>query len=350
MKLIVTTTDSIEGCRIVMYIDVLRSSVVVGNDIALGDLFGGGSRNYNNRLNDIYDKAMQGLRLKAVTVGADAVVGLHTDFEEVFGKGKTRMVVSMVGTAVTLDCMPQRCDEQKGPKTVSLDTLRRQYLMVSMRKRLERKKYDLNEQEWNDVIRYSLYDLAPLLYKRYLLVATQTISKSPLLGRKLLMENFIPFLQSMDYDEAADIVYADTTTAPECFADVVKQCNLFHPQKILDMLQPENKHTVISLLGSDKPSYNADDLRCMRLIVDYVDNLPDTGRYIEGREGLFSKTGTLLVCERGHTSAVELGGHCIEQLEGSGAICNLNVKGITEAEVAAIAKFKEKVEVLGAML
>lgn len=350
MKLIVTTTDSIEGCHIVKYIDVLRSSVVVGNDIALGDLFGGGSRSYNNRLNDIYDKAMQGLKLKAVTVDADAVVGLHTDFEEVFGKGKTRMVVSMVGTAVKLDRMPQGCDEQTGQRSVSLETLRRQHLMVSMRKRLERKKYDLNEQEWNDVIRYSLYDLAPLLYKRYLLVSTQTISKSPLSGRKLLMDNFIPFLQSMDYDEAAEIVYADIDTAPECFADVVNQCNLFHPQKINDILQPENKHTVISLLGSDKPSYTADDLEYMKRIVDYLDSLPDTGRYIEGREGLFSKTGTLLVCERGHTSAVELGGHCTEQLEGSGAICNLNVKGITEAEVVAIAKFKEKVEVLEAIL
>ena len=68
MRLIVTTTDSIEGCRIVEYIDVLRSSVVVGNDIALGDLFGG-NRNYNNRLNDIYEKAMQGLRLKASIAG-----------------------------------------------------------------------------------------------------------------------------------------------------------------------------------------------------------------------------------------------------------------------------------------
>ena len=56
------------------------------------------------------------------------------------------------------------------------------------------------------------------------------------------------------------------------------------------------------------------------------------------------------MCERGHKSAVELGGHCTELLEGSGAVCNLNVKGITEAEVAAIASFKEKVEVLRAIL
>ena len=88
----------------------------------------------------------------------------------------------------------------------------------------------------------------------------------------------------------------------------------------------------------------------MERIVEFLDNLPDTGHYIEGRGGVFSKTGTLLVCERGHKSAVELGGHCTELLEGSGAVCNLNVKGITEAEVAAIASFKEKVEVLRAIL
>lgn len=346
MKLIVTTTDSIDGCRIVKYIDIVRSSVVVGNDMALTDLFGDGSRKYSLKVNDIYDKAIQALKLKAVSVGADAVVGLHTEFEEIFGKGKTRMVVSMVGTAVNLNSTPQMSEGDTGTKSVSLDTLRRQYLTVSMRRRLEKRGYYLNEGEWNDVLRYSLYDVAPLLYKRYLVVSTQTISKSPLAGRKLLMDNFIPFLQSMEYEEACEVVYSDSVTAPECFCEVVKECNLFNPEKISGMLQPENKHTVIALLDSDKPVYDAVDLMKMKEIADWLNNLPDTGHYIEGRDGLFSKNGTLLVCERGHTSAVELGGHCTEQLEGSGAICNLNVKGITEAEVAAIARFKEKVDVL----
>ena len=200
------------------------------------------------------------------------------------------------------------------------------------------------------MIRYSLYDLAPLLYKRYLIVSTQVIGKSPLAKRKLLLENFIPFLKSMDFEDAAEVVYSDIVTSPECFCDVVKECNLFYPKKIVEILQPEYKHTVISLLNSDKASYDEKDLTYMKQIADYLDNLPDTGYYIEGKDGLFSKTGTLLVCERGHTSAVELGGHCTEQLEGSGAICNLNVKGITEDEVAAIARFKEKLEVLRILL
>lgn len=349
MRLIVTTTDSIEGCRIVEYIDVLRSSVVVGNDIALSDLFGG-NRNYNNRLNDIYDKAMQGLRLKASIAGADAVVGLHTDFEEIFGKGKTRMVVSMVGTAVKLDCQPKCLPEDKKNASVSMDTLHRQYLLVSMRKKLDNSDYSLNEDDWGNILKYSLTDLAPLLYNRYLVVSTQTISNIPLSERKLLQDNFIPFIQSMDFDEAVEVVYSDLETAPECSSVIIRDCNLFAPSKIVGMLEAEHKHIIISLLKSDKPIYTAEDLAGMERIVEFLDNLPDTGYYIEGRGGVFSKTGTLLVCERGHKSAVELGGHCSELLEGSGAVCNLNVKGITEAEVAAIASFKEKVEVLRAIL
>ena len=104
------------------------------------------------------------------------------------------------------------------------------------------------------------------------------------------------------------------------------------------------------MLNSDKPVYNKQDLKYMKIISEYLDNLPDTGQYIEGRDGLFSKTGTLLVCERGHTSAVELGGHCKCLIEGSGAICNLNVKGITEDEVEAIHSFKEKIEILDGLV
>lgn len=349
MNIIITTTDSIEGATITRYIDVLRSSVVVGTDLALSDLFSGTNQKYRSQLNSSYDRAMVDLRLKGFSVGADAIVGLHTDFEEIFGKGKTKFVVSLVGTAVKLDCT-QMPSLKAHTDSVSVDTLRRQQLMLSLGNKMKDDNYALNASDWGNILSYSLWDLAPLIYRRYLLLSKSTISNITLSEKKLLMDNFFPFLNSMNFEDATSVVYADVTTDPYGTAEVIRNCQLFHPAKIVELLHPDNKHLVVSLLGADKPDYTEQDLQQMRQIARFLDNLPDTGHYIEGKESLFGKSGTMLVCERGHTTAVELGGHCTEMLDHGLGICNLNVKGLTETEVKAIAAFNQKIEILSSLL
>lgn len=344
MNIIVTTTDRIENCNVTGYLGILRSSVVVGNEIALTDFFSDQTRKYNRKLDSVYNKALQEIKLKAQAVGADAVIGLHSEFEEIFAKGKTRFIVSLLGTAVRLN-QCNSIDKKQGGGVSQFD-LRRTQLSLSLARKLQNPNFTPSVNDWDNIQRYALHDLALPLYKRYLVLASETIGNTSPSEKKLFLDSFIPFLQDIEYASAVNVVYSDTQTAPYVFKDVVKSCNLFHPEKICSMLSAENKHTVISLLDCDKPYYTEEDLKYMTVISEYLDNLPDTGKYIEGREGLFSKTGTLLVCERGHTSAVELGGHCKSLIEGSGAICNLNVKGITEDEVAAIKSYKEKIEIL----
>lgn len=345
----ITTTDTIEGCKITGYIDIVRYSMVVGTDIALTNLFISTSKKYSNQLNEIYEKAMQYLRLKGMAIGADAIVGLHTDFEEIFGKGIRKFVVSLIGTAVTLDNTPDSCDNTQ-ENTVSRVYLQQQQLLLNLRRKFSDINYAPDEDDWENIIKYSLHDLAPYLYKRYLILSKETISSTPLAEKKLLLDNFIIFMQSMDYDNACDVVYSDITTSPFGTCEVVEACHLFNPSKIVELLSPENKHIVISLLNADKDYYDMNDLSLMKKIEVFLDNLPDTGHYEEGKGSLFGKSGTLLVCERGHTTAVELGGHCTKMLEDGLGICNLNVKGITEAEVQAIVKYKEKIEILSANL
>ena len=348
MNLIITTTDSIEGSKITRYLGILRSSVVIGNDIALTDILAGSNNKYRTQFNNIYDKALLDLRTKAIAVGADAIVGLHTDFEEIFGKGKTKFVVSIMGTAVNLDHTPCSTIESNR-NSVSLNILKKQQLVITLRKKLENDSYNLNEEDWNNILTYSLFELSPMIYRRYLILAKETVSTTPLAEKRLLLENFIPFMQSFDYEDAANVVYSDISTAPYCTHDVVRDCNLFHPKKIIELLQPENKHLIISLLDTDKTAYTHEDLQNMKIIADFLDNLPDTGRYEEGRGSLFGKTGMRLICERGHSCSVELGGHCTETLEHGIGICNLNVKGITEAEVERINLFKEKIDILSSL-
>lgn len=107
--MIVTTTNSVEGYSIREYLGVVNANVVIGtnlfSDIAasLTDVFGGRSDSYKSKLTTIYDEVMKELIGKAESYHADAIVGLHVDFDEISGGGKSMFMVSASGTAITLE-------------------------------------------------------------------------------------------------------------------------------------------------------------------------------------------------------------------------------------------------------
>ena len=107
--IIVTTTNSIEGCRIVDYVDVVSTNIVNGTGLfsdwkaSFTDIFGGSSATYQNKLRKIYDKAIAELTIEARKRGANAIVGLKVDYGEVSGKGMQMFMVSAIGTAVRIE-------------------------------------------------------------------------------------------------------------------------------------------------------------------------------------------------------------------------------------------------------
>lgn len=107
--MIVTTTNNIEGYTVKRYLGVVNANVVIGtnlfSDIAasLTDVFGGRSGSYKSKLNTIYDEVIKELTEKAKSYHADAIVGLHVDFDEVSSGGKSMFMVSASGTAITLE-------------------------------------------------------------------------------------------------------------------------------------------------------------------------------------------------------------------------------------------------------
>lgn len=106
--MIITTTPSIEGRQIADYIGLCSANIVIGTNIfadffaSITDFFGGRSTTYQNKLDDTYNAAIAEIERKARRMGADAVVGLKIDFNEISSKDKAMFMVSAVGTAVKL--------------------------------------------------------------------------------------------------------------------------------------------------------------------------------------------------------------------------------------------------------
>ena len=70
---------------------------------SLTDIFGGRSNTTQNILRDARRNCLFELRLEAVKMGANAVIGVDLDYSEFSGQGKSMLFLVASGTAVLIE-------------------------------------------------------------------------------------------------------------------------------------------------------------------------------------------------------------------------------------------------------
>ena len=106
--MLITTTPSFEGKKIVEYKEIVFGEVVSGVNFikdfmgGLRDIVGGRSGTYENELAEARDKAIEEMMHRAKKMGANAVVGVDVDYE-VLGEKNGMLMVSVSGTAVVVE-------------------------------------------------------------------------------------------------------------------------------------------------------------------------------------------------------------------------------------------------------
>lgn len=106
--LLVTTTNTIEGKEITRYFSPITASAIIGTNIfsdlraGLTDFFGGRSNTYEKRIQKLYDIAIVDIKRKAMNLGANAIVGMQMQSNEISGKNTQMFQVSVYGTPVLL--------------------------------------------------------------------------------------------------------------------------------------------------------------------------------------------------------------------------------------------------------
>lgn len=105
---IILTTETAHNLPVAARLDIVSAEVVIGmhlfKDIATAftDTFGGRSKAMQDGLKVARRTALRELRAEALTLGADAVVGVDLDYSEISGGGKSMLFLVASGTAVTL--------------------------------------------------------------------------------------------------------------------------------------------------------------------------------------------------------------------------------------------------------
>ncbi len=107
-RVIVSTTPTLEGERIVAYVGVVSGEAVMGANVfrdfsaGLRVLVGGQSRAYEKVFRRACDAALREMTDEATARGANAVVGVDLDDELLGGQG-SMLIVCASGTAVVLE-------------------------------------------------------------------------------------------------------------------------------------------------------------------------------------------------------------------------------------------------------
>jgi uncharacterized protein YbjQ (UPF0145 family) len=107
--MIQSTTPSIEGKRITQYHGVVTGEAILGANVfkdffaGIRDIIGGRSAAYEKELRKAREIAFAEMEAQAKNLGANAVVGIDLDYENItMGNSGGMLMVTVSGTAVNV--------------------------------------------------------------------------------------------------------------------------------------------------------------------------------------------------------------------------------------------------------
>lgn len=106
--MLVTTTNNVEGKKIVKYLGLVSGEAILGANIfkdifaSIRDIVGGRSAAYEKELRQAKEIAVREMMEQAKSLGGNAVIAVDLDYETI-GQGGSMLMVSASGTAVFIE-------------------------------------------------------------------------------------------------------------------------------------------------------------------------------------------------------------------------------------------------------
>ncbi|MAZ19487.1 heavy metal-binding domain-containing protein [Oricola sp.] len=107
--MIIATTNTIEGHRVVDYRGVVTGEAILGANIfrdffaGIRDIVGGRSGAYEKSLREARSIALAEMEDEARRLGGNAVIGVDLDYENIAAGSGSMLMVSASGTAVVIE-------------------------------------------------------------------------------------------------------------------------------------------------------------------------------------------------------------------------------------------------------
>ncbi|MCS4191262.1 uncharacterized protein YbjQ (UPF0145 family) [Salinibacter ruber] len=166
--IITSATPRLEGQEVQEYLGPVSSHLVAGTNIfsdiaaSFSDLFGGRSKSYRKQLEKINEEVIGQLKEKAANRGANALVGLQIDNDQISGQNKEMFMVTASATAVRVESRsepsPKREAEKEEP--ITANEMNVEEKTVRLRRKHENGTLQLSDENWRFLIENRVSDFA----------------------------------------------------------------------------------------------------------------------------------------------------------------------------------------------
>lgn len=345
-RLFISTTNTIDNGKATSYFGVVSSHIVAGtgflSDFAasLSDFFGGRSGSYRRQLEDLYDEALDEISEKAHRLGANCILGLKIDMDNISGKGMSMFMITAVGTAAKVEFTNE--EPLAGTnETITSAVLINEIAKRAILKELNSESAVFPQKNWDPILKYPDNDFVLPLTRRYFEIIPN--AKDYFEYAETFKKNYAQFIQMVDRPLLIDAVYEGLLNGSS-FAwarELIKEHYLFDSKAIMKLIESGYANQAIAVLECEQPSYTDRDLHDMEAVIDALEHLPDVGKIEVVKGGMFSKDGEKFICRHGHKNSpdAEFCSDCAE-----------NIKGLNRNELGIIESFKNRVVVLRDLL
>ena len=278
-QVLVSTTPNLQGWKITQYHGAVSAHVVAGtnifSDIAASwrDVFGGQSKSYKKQLEQINEKVVGELKEKASQRGANALVGLQIDHDQISGQSKEMFMVTASATAVRAESRSESSPTENAgiEEPITASEMSVEEKAVRLHRKHQNGNLQLNEENWRFLIENQFSDFAGIVQA--------TIAE--LLGKTMLskrekghLSNGRDYFLSIPREKAKAHLYEMTSHDEGSVMDwaigVLEDGDMLDLDRTEAMLDGEfynEKKPVLEVITRvDKPYYDESDLERLRTL------------------------------------------------------------------------------------
>lgn len=312
-KILITTTDSLYGWEIEAYLKPIFASVVLDTNAfadfsaSFSDLFGGRSSSYEKRLQVIKDNAIAILTNKASELGANCILGLKVDVDEISGKNMQMFMITAGGTAVIAKSGKNQVDVSQS-KEINKDIVKDKATIIRLARKYKNIDAPINDEDLKIIVDSHSSEFADfILAKVKSMTATGVIIESEQL--KLFREYF----GKLEPKDAISVLYpvllSETSEGyTKMVVTLIREYDLLDFGFVYLLLEDtiQRKKIALNVLLSHKPIYTFNDIQGLEEMIEQLKNSFPNLSTSSMKKGFLSSTEKeAWTCPCGNVNALE---------------------------------------------
>jgi uncharacterized protein YbjQ (UPF0145 family) len=311
-KILITTTESLHGWEIEAYLKPVFASVVIGTNLfadigaSFSDLFGGRSSGYEKRLQLIKDNAITILSSKATELGANCILSLKVDVDEISGKNMQMFMITAVGMAVIAKNAKSQTDA-KHIKEIDKDNIKERANLIRLAKKFQNFETGITVDELKIIIESRSSDFIEMAIAKLKTLGSANVGDDDF--NKLYKEYFA----GIDPNDAIAVLYPTLILESEenllnSIVAIIKDNDLVDYGSVNKLLQNtlQRKKIALNILMAYKPSYNYDDIEVLKEMIERVkDSFPKVTTLTMKKGFLSSAEKEVWICPCNATNSIE---------------------------------------------